>query len=176
MKRAHRRLALHALIVAVLAAIPVASQEQPQSIRNFLRINEEFCTGGQPKLEHLEALKQSGVKAIINLRTPGEHRADEEKAMADKLGLKYFNIPVIYRDPKDEQVAEFLRLTDDRANRPVFIHCTAAIRVGAFWLIRRVIRDGWSFEKAQEEAARVGLNEAPHLVEFARAYIAKHKK
>ncbi len=174
MKRAHR--ALHALIVVILCAIPVASQEQAQPIRNFLKINEEFCTGGQPRLEQLEALKQSGVKAIINLRTPGEHRADEEQAMADKLGLKYFNIPVVYRDPKDEQVTEFLRLTDDRANRPVFIHCTAAIRVGAFWLIRRVMRDGWSFEKAQEEAARVGLNEAPHLVEFARAYIAKHKK
>ena len=176
MRKEHGRLALYALIIVGLCAIPVASQEQAQPIRNFLKINEDFCTGGQPRLEQLEVLKQSGVKAIINLRTPGEHRADEEKAMADKLGLKYFNIPVVYRDPKDEQATEFLRLTDDRANRPAFIHCTAAIRVGAFWLIRRVMRDGWSFEKAEEEATRVGLTQAPHLVEFARAYIAKHKK
>ncbi len=145
-------------------------------IRNFLRINEQFCTGGQPRLEQLETLKQSGVRAIINLRPPGEHRADEEKAMAEKLGLKYFNIPVVYGEPREEQATEFLKLTDDPEIRPVFIHCAAAIRVGAFWMIRRVVRDGWSIEKAEEEARRVGLREAPHLVEFAKTYISKHQK
>ncbi len=121
-------------------------------IRNFLRINDQFCTGGQPRMEHLDQLKAEGVKAIINLRTPGEHRAEEEEAKAKELGLRYFNIPVVFRDPKPEQVDEFLKLTDDPANRPAFIHCTAAIRVGAFWMIRRVMRDGWTIEKAEEEA------------------------
>ena len=151
-------------------------QDKPSDIRNFVRINEQFCTGGQPRIEQLEQLKASGVRAIINLRTPGEHRSEEEKAEAEKLGLKYFNIPVVYADPKEEQVTEFLKLTDDPANRPVFIHCTAAIRVGAFWMIRRALRDGYSIEKAEEDAAKVGLRQAPHLVEFAKAYIAKYKK
>jgi hypothetical protein len=48
--------------------------------------------------------------------------------------------------------------------------------VGAFWMIRRVLRDGWSLEAAEEEATKVGLREAPHLVEFARNYIEKHRK
>lgn len=166
-------------IAMVFADQASAQGAQPQAtpdIRNFLRVSDDFCTGGQPRLEQLEVLKQSGVKAIINLRTPGEHRADEERAAAEKLGLKYFNIPVVYGEPKDEQVTEFLKLTDDPANRPAFIHCTAAIRVGAFWLIRRVLRDGYSFEKAEEEAGKVGLRQAPHLVEFAKQYIAKYKK
>jgi uncharacterized protein (TIGR01244 family) len=153
-----------------------AGQDQPPGIRNFLRVNDQFCTGGQPRLEQLEQLKASGVKAILNLRTPGEHRADEEKAAAEKLGLKYFNIPVVYADPKEEQATEFLKLTDDPANRPMFIHCTAAIRVGAFWMIRRALRDGYSIEAAEEDATKVGLHQAPHLVEFAKAYIAKYKK
>lgn len=155
-------------------AAPV--QDQPAGIRNFVRINDQFCTGGQPRLEQLEQLKAEGVKAILNLRTPGEHRADEEKAAAEKLGMKYFNIPVVYADPKEEQATEFLKLTDDPANRPMFIHCTAAIRVGAFWMIRRAMRDGYSIEKAEEDAVKVGLRQAPHLVEFAKAYVAKHKK
>jgi protein tyrosine phosphatase (PTP) superfamily phosphohydrolase (DUF442 family) len=92
------------------------------------------------------------------------------------LGLRYFNIPFVYRDPKEEQVTEFLRLTDDEANRPAFIHCTGAIRVGAFWMIRRVLRDGWTVEEAEKEAEKIGLREAPHLNEFARAYIEKHRK
>jgi protein tyrosine phosphatase (PTP) superfamily phosphohydrolase (DUF442 family) len=127
-------------------------------------------------LEHLQALKTDGVKAIINLRTPGEHRAAEEEAKAKEVGLLYFNIPVVFADPKEEQVTEFLKITDDPANRPVFIHCTAAIRVGAFWLIRRVLRDGWTFEDAEKEAEKIGLRESPHLNEFARRYIEKHRQ
>ena len=90
--------------------------------------------------------------------------------------MKYYNIPVAFGDPKEEQVTEFLRLTDDPANLPAFIHCTAAIRVGAFWMIRRVLRDGWTIEKAEVEAKQVGLKDSPHLNEFARNYIKKYQK
>lgn len=152
-----------------------AKQEVPP-IRNFLKVNDDFCTGAQPRLEHLAKLKADGIKAIINLRQPSEHRAEEEEAEAKKLGLRYFNIPVVFANPKDEQADEFLKITDDPANRPAFIHCTAAIRVGAFWMIRRVLRDGWTIEKAEEEAQKVGLVNAPHLNEFARKYIESHRK
>ena len=158
---------------------PAASaqdQQEPPPITNFVRVDDQFCTGGQPRLEQLAKLKAEGVKSILNLRQPSEHRASEEEAKAKELGLKYFNIPVVYGNPKEEQATEFLRITDDPANRPIFIHCTAAIRVGAFWMIRRVLRDGWSIEAAQTEAEKIGLHNAPHLVEFARAYIEKYRK
>jgi Uncharacterized protein conserved in bacteria len=159
---------------AVVASAQIQS-EQP-AIFNFTRVSDQYCTGGQPKLEALEKLKAEGVKAIINLRQPSEHRAGDEEAKAKELGIKYFNIPVVYRDPKEEQATEFLKITDDPANRPVFIHCTAAIRVGAFWMIRRVLRDGWTVEAAEEEAKKIGLREAPHMTEFAKNYIAKYGK
>jgi protein tyrosine phosphatase (PTP) superfamily phosphohydrolase (DUF442 family) len=167
------------LILAVGLFVPAAIAQEQQElapIRNFVRVDAQFCTGGQPRLEHLTQLKADGVKAILNLRQPSEHRAAEEEAKAKELGLKYFNIPVAYADPKDEQATEFLKITDDPANRPIFIHCTAAIRVGAFWMIRRVLRDGWSIDAAQADAEKIGLHNAPHLVEFARAYIEKYRK
>ena len=151
------------------------SQELPP-IRNFLQVTPEFCTGGQPRVEHFAKLKADGVKTVLNLRQPGEHRAEEEQAAVRQAGLKYFNIPVSVGDPKDEQVAEFLKLTDDPSNRPMFIHCTAAVRVGAFWMIRRALRDGWTVDAAREEAKKIGLTTAPHLDEFARGYIERHKK
>jgi len=165
-------------LAGTLLALGVCAQiqsEQP-GIFNFNRVSDQYCTGGQPKLEALERLKAEGVKSIINLRQPSEHRAAEEEAKAKELGLKYFNIPVVYGAPKEEQATEFLKITDDPANRPVFIHCTAAIRVGAFWMIRRVLRDGWTVEAAEEEAKKIGLREAPHLTEFAKNYIAKYGK
>ena len=171
------RMKIYCLLVLLLVLVsPAAAQDDLSSIRNFLRVNKDFCTGGQPKLEHLQQLKAEGVKAIINLRQPSEHRAAEEEAKAKELGLRYFNIPVAFADPKDEQVDEFLKITDDPENRPAFIHCTGAIRVGAFWMIRRVLRDGWKIEDAQAEAEKIGLRESPHLVEFARKYIESHRK
>jgi protein tyrosine phosphatase (PTP) superfamily phosphohydrolase (DUF442 family) len=94
----------------------------------------------------------------------------------EAVGLRYINVPVNYREPADADVDAFLKITDDPANRPMFIHCTAAIRVGAFWLIRRVVRDGMSWDAALEESRKVGLVNAPHLEEFAKAYIAKHTR
>lgn len=168
-----RQLSLACLLVLVTAA---SASGQTPPIRNFLRVNADFCTGGQPRLEHLDQLKADGIRAIINLRQPGEHRAEEEEARARALGLRYFNIPVVFLAPRDEQVDRFLALTDDPANRPAFIHCAAAIRVGAFWMIRRVLRDGYTVEQAEAEAATVGLRESPHLNAFARDYIARQRR
>lgn len=165
-----------ALVVLLSTFQAPASQADVPPIRNFLQVTPEFCTGGQPRLEHYTKLKADGVKAVLNLRRPGEHRAAEEQAAVEKAGMTYFNIPVNYQAPSAENVDEFLRITDDPANRPMFIHCTAAIRVGAFWMIRRVLRDGMPVEAALEEAHKVGLAQAPHLEAFAREYIRTHRK
>ena len=60
------------LVGAILLSVSsVVAQED--SIKNFLRVNKEFWTGGQPSLQHLEKLKVDGVKTIINLRQPTEY-------------------------------------------------------------------------------------------------------
>jgi len=166
------------ILISMASVIAVCAQEKQElpPIKNFTQINEKFCAGGQPRLEHLAKLKADGIKTIINLRPPGEHRAAEEEAKAKELGLKYINIPVAYGDPKEEQATEFLKITDDPANQPAFIHCTAAIRVAAFWMIRRVLRDGWTVDAAEEEANKIGLSTGPDLNKFARAYIEKYRK
>jgi uncharacterized protein (TIGR01244 family) len=162
--------------ILALFAIQATPAQPAPDIRNFLQVTPEFCTGGQPRIEHFARLKADGVKAVVNLRQPTEHRAEEEQKAVEAAGLKYFNIPVNYQTPSDAEVDQFLKITDDSANRPMFIHCTAAIRVGAFWMIRRVLRDGMSIDAALEEARKVGFKDAPHLEQFARAYIASHQK
>jgi len=163
------------LLTALIAATALqAPATELPAIPKFLQVNPQFCTGGQPRIEHFAKLKADGVKAVLNLRQPSEHRAADEQAAVESAGMKYFNIPVVYANPTDAEVDQFLRITDDPANRPMFIHCTAAIRVGAFWAIRRAVRDGLSADAALEEGRKVGLVNAPHLEEFARKYIAAH--
>jgi uncharacterized protein (TIGR01244 family) len=162
-------------ILAVAAAAEQGKSQDYPSIKNFLRVNEQICTGGQPSEGDYARLKAEGVRAIINLRQPSEYDVEEEVAKAKELGLRYFNIPVNASDPKDEQVDQFLKVTADPQNRPAFIHCRSANRVGAFWMIRRVLIDGWKLEDSENEARKIGLH-SPTLIEFARAYIERHAK
>ncbi len=168
-------LALTLLLAASAAAAPQEPVKDASSIKNFLWVNEEICTGGQPTMGELEKLKQDGVRAVINLRRPSEYNAEEEAAKARELGLRYISIPVDTSDPGDAQAEQFLKATDDPVNRPAFIHCASANRVGAFWMIRRVLRDRWSVEKAEDEAKKIGMR-SPNLREFALDYIRRHQK
>jgi protein tyrosine phosphatase (PTP) superfamily phosphohydrolase (DUF442 family) len=179
-----RRRVLAAWWIAVAAAAMMTAEE---GIRHFLRLNEQICTGGQPKLEELEKLKGEGVRGILNLRRPTEKQtpvpggestpydAEAEAEQAQRLGLRYFNIPVDGEAPTDAQVEEFLKVTADEANRPLFIHCSSANRVGGFWMIRRVVVDRWTVEEAEKEARRIGLRN-PKTEAFARDYIERHSK
>ena len=69
----------------------------------------------------------------------------------------------------------FIAAVSDRANQPVYIHCASANRVGAMWMIKRALKDGWSVDQASAEAEAIGLTN-PKLKAFATEYIASHKK
>src|SRR5262245_21137041 len=78
----------------VLALTIVVMAQQPAGIQNFLKINTEFCTGGQPTTAQLAELKAQGITTIINLRTVGENGFDApaEEAEVKRLGMKYVHI------------------------------------------------------------------------------------
>jgi len=174
-----KKLSAIVLVLLVCACVlPFASAQEKQdfpNIKNFLRINDKICTGGQPSLDDLARLKADGVKAVINLRQPSEFNAEEEAAKAKELGLRYFHSPFDGANPKSEAADEFLKVMADPDNRPMFIHCTTANRVGGFWMIYRVLKDGWKLEEAEEEAKKVGMR-TPAMREFALEYIRAHEK
>jgi uncharacterized protein (TIGR01244 family) len=163
------------VLMVALAAGGAFGAQKPEypDIKNFLRVDEHYCTGGQPTMDDLVRMKKGGIKTILNLRRPEEFNAEQEATQAEKLGLRYFLIPVDPKQPQDEQVDEFLKVLTNPQNLPVFVHCHTANRVGAFWMIRRVLIDGWPIENAEREAERIGLR-SPELRDFARDYIRRH--
>jgi len=154
-----------------------AEMSEVTGIHHFLKLNDQVWTGGQPWAEHLPKLKAAGVKVVINLRPPDEFDDKAEAAKVKELGMTYFNIPVVFNAPDELDADDFLKLTDEQLkNGPVFIHCAVGARVGAFWMIRRVLRDGWDYDKALEEANRIGMRNQGQLFEFVKEYIQKKKK
>ena len=126
-------------------------------------------------MENLKKMKAEGVHSVINLRQASEYNFEEEAATAKKLELRYFHIPVDKSNLKDEQAEEFIKITGDPENRPFFIHCATAGRVGAFWMIRRVLVDNWKIEDAKTEAHKIGMHDEK-LRDWALDYIKRHEK
>ena len=154
-----------------------AAMSELTGIPRFLKLTDQVWTGGQPWAEHWPKLKDAGVKVVINLRPHDEHDGEKEAAKVKELGMSYFNIPVVFTAPDELDADDFLKLTDEQLkNGPVFIHCAAGTRVGAFWMIRRMLRDGWDYDKALEEANRIGLRNHAQLIEFVKEYVQKKKK
>jgi hypothetical protein len=95
--------------------------------------------------------------------------------MVEQQRMRYFNIPVAAKLPHPQELDQFLLLVRDKANHPMLVNCAFAERVAPFMMIFRITEQGWSEEKAIEEASRSGLK-AEELKKFARDYLARKKK
>jgi uncharacterized protein (TIGR01244 family) len=150
-------------------------QALKDDVPRIVCVDERVATGGQPSDAAFAKLSANGYRAVLNLRTAGEGiDLKHEQEAIEKAGMRYVSIPVVSSAPKPEQVDEFIRAVKDKANQPMLIHCGSANRVGAFWMIYRVIDQGWTEEKALEEATRIGLT-SPALKAFAHDFIVAHQ-
>ena len=94
--------------------------------------------------------------------------------------MKYFLIPLAIDtatlDPAP--IDPFIKVVTDPANHPVLIHSGLGHRPAAFWMIKRVLADRWTVEKAGEEATKIGLVNnhpmVPRLWKLALDYLRDH--
>ena len=171
-----RLIAATAMLACTTIALTAQKMERA-GIVNYTKVDAVVACGGATDTSALEALKNDGFKAVINLRQASEPGAniDANAAQAKALGLNYIHLPFNGQSPDPKIVDSFLAAVADKTNQPVFIHCGSASRVGAVWMVKRVLQDGWPIDKASEEARMIGLRSAP-LEEFAKKYIADHQK
>ena len=172
------RLTFAAALAAALT-IPALAQVQKKEmagIRNYSRVDATVGCGGQVDPAAMKALKGEGYVSVINLRLPTEEGAnvDAGRAAAQSAGLKYIHLPFNAAAPDPKVVESFLAAVADKANQPVFIHCGSANRVGGVWMIKRVLQDKWTSERALAEAEAIGLTN-PQLKAFVNEYIASHR-
>jgi uncharacterized protein (TIGR01244 family) len=167
-----------ALLCLALAA-PLAAQTKQDypGVTNFTRVDATVACGGATEVSTLDALKKDGFKTVINLRVATEPgvNLEENQAKAKALGLNYVHIPFSGGSPDPKVVDTFLATIADKTNQPVFVHCASAQRVGTVWLVKRVLQENYSIDKATQEAKAIGLSN-PGLEKFALQYIADHKK
>ena len=165
-----------ALVVAMLAA-PVFAQvkkvEVP-GVTNFNQIDAVFACGGATDANGVANLKKQGFASIISFRLPTEQGVAEEEAAVKTTGIKYIHLPLNGAMPDPKVADEFLVAVSDKGNQPAYIHCGGGGRAASMWMIKRALKDGWTADRAAEEANAIAML-SPALKTFATNYIAAHK-
>ena len=150
-------LILGASLVAPVAAktpapVPAAASAAASHIRidNFGQVNANYYRGAQPKGRDFADLKALGVKMVIDLAKEGDRN---EGANAEAAGMKFVRIPMTTdRGASQGEVDRFLRLVNDPANQPVYVHCMGGRhRTGEMTAVYRMTHDGWTADQAFSE-------------------------
>lgn len=160
-------------LAAVVIAAAAFASVGVESIENFHRVSDRVATGGQPTPEQVAALADAGFNAVVNLREDAEFNDGPQFRAAREAGIRFVRVPVSMTNPTDASVGKFLAVTDEVELYPVYVYCAEGNRAAAYWMIRRVLRDRWTFEKAEAEAVKAGLTK-PETLEFVRGYIQRH--
>ena len=129
---------------------PTAPKAFPNiDIENFGQMDERFFRGSQPSATQYKALKEMGIKTIIDLRKDNE---DYSRSTVESLGMRYVHIPMTGWTTRDESVVEFLKQINDEANGKVYVHCAAGKhRTGLVGAIYRLENYGWDYDTAFKE-------------------------
>jgi len=117
-----------------------------------------LSTGGQPSLQDLKLLAESGTKVVINLRTKGEFKRFDEKKVVEDLGMTYVSIEIAGSD--GITVANAKRLDDALNNleQPALVHCASSNRVGGLLAYRAFKFQDKTAEEAFAFGKRAGMS------------------
>jgi tyrosine-protein phosphatase SIW14 len=166
----------------LLAAVPLVASAGTQNIaslgvaririNNFGKINNNYYRGAQPDDRDYKDLAALGVRTVIDLTREG--RANEQR-LVEQAGMKFHRIPMTTSErPSDTAVAQFLKLVNDPASQPVYVHCQGGRhRTGIMTAVYRMTQDGWNADRAYQEMKQYrfeGFPGHPTLKKFVYDY------
>ncbi len=172
-----RMLALGGALLAIATGTGCAGRREIPTVRadaleqpglpNLHRVDQRVYRGAMPSDEGIAALRDLGIRTVINLRLSEEHRP-----AIDRCGLDYEHVPSIPIVMGDETVVEFLRVAADPERQPVFVHCRrGADRTGLMTAAYRVVVLGWSKESALREMRTGGFGYDPIFSAALSTYV-----
>jgi protein-tyrosine phosphatase len=154
--RTLRPISLFTLAIVGLPAF-AASRSVP-GIDRFYQVGPNVCRGAQPTDEGFRYLAKLGVKLVLDLREHDDRSLAEERVVT-AAGMRYLNIPMTgMTPPTPAETGAILKLLEDVASGPVFVHCKrGADRTGAVIAAYRIDHDRWDNARALREAEDIGM-------------------
>jgi protein tyrosine/serine phosphatase len=142
-------------------------------IDNFGQVNANYYRGAQPQGRDYTDLASLGIKTVIDLTKDGNAG---EPSVVQAAGMRFFRIPMTtHAVPTAAQITQFLRIVNDPANQPVYVHCQGGRhRTGVMTAIYRMTNDRWTPEQAFAEMKRYKFGADYLHAEFKRFVYGYH--
>jgi len=119
-------------------------------IYSFRAVGERLGTAGQPSQAQFPMIHEAGFEVVINLALPTSDNAlPDEGSIVTSLGMSYVHIPVDFKAPARQDFRAFCQVMEAFADRRIFVHCAANMRVSAFVFLFRVLRQGVARSEAE---------------------------
>jgi uncharacterized protein (TIGR01244 family) len=167
------------LSIALTAAVAFGQVKKSTmaGVTNLAQVETTVACAGNVTNDAVAGIKKMGYNSLINLRQTSEQGVDipGETAAAKAAGINFIHLPFNGSMPDPAVVDQFLKVLNDRANQPAFIHCASGNRAAALWMVKRILVDKWDIERASEEATQLGLTSSA-LKTFALDYVISHQR
>lgn len=162
-----KKLTILLLSIFILACATVPQESivavSADGIRSNLSVLEgqQMVSTGQPDQGILQAAKEAGYVAVVDLRRESEDRGFDESAAVESLGMSYISLPVAGAEGTTFDNARRLDSILDGIDGPVLLHCASGNRVGALIALRASLNGASDAEAlaAGREAGMTRLEE-----------------
>lgn len=126
------------------------------SVFNFLQINPNIATSGQPSKQQFKAIQQAGYKKVINLAPHDvENALANEAAVVADLGMDYINIAVDFNAPAEQDFDQFINHLHSYQSQKIWVHCAANMRVSSFIFRYRTAILGEDKQTAEDDLYKI---------------------
>lgn len=107
--------------------------------------------------------REHGVRTVLSLLDPNAPQSVAERAAAERLGLRWINVPLPGDGSSTEADRGVIReVILDPACGPLLVHCAAgANRTGLAIAMYRINAEGWTVEQALAEMRSFGFDDLP---------------
>ena len=132
---------------APVAAPQEAVQLEIAGVPNAWKVSDDLIRGGQPTRDGFRALRDRGVRTVVNLRSFSSDRRELRG-----LAMGYEHIYAKAWHPERHEAVRFLQIMTAPGRRPVFVHCLhGSDRTGLMVALYRVAIQGWTKDRAIAE-------------------------
>jgi protein tyrosine/serine phosphatase len=106
-----------------------------------------------PRLEDFQPLRDLKIVTVLNLEDD-EKEVEREMVVSYKNGIQYFINPMSeIKIPSKVQLYSACQIISYKPFHPIYIHCKhGQDRTGYVIAAYRMLSEGWSFERAYQEA------------------------
>jgi protein tyrosine phosphatase (PTP) superfamily phosphohydrolase (DUF442 family) len=139
----------------VRIALPFAVTPGPLAL-NYVDNSARISSAGMPTRSQFADIAKAGFDVVINLapsKALGAH--EDEGTLVGQQGMRYFNIPVDFASPRQEDFDRFARIMRENRDKRILVHCQLGLRASTFVFLYRVTELSENPDQAFGDVMRV---------------------